>query len=228
MIGTWCLTYLLFKGGAAGRASVEATSAFRLVIPAYPAFVVLLVAGAFAVVSGATLLPWLPRRVPIPATLAPPTRVTLVAAVVLAVYPFAAVVTATGWTTGRVVLDSTANTLVPVSNELRAVAVVEPDRVRLSWDSPEHGSSRVFYVVLRVDGPADCTERTEGARDCVLIAARPAGYTRRTRFLDIERRVTDVTYRIGMLAGWAGDLGNSDLLMVGPPLHVPLKGNPSE
>ena len=225
MIGIWCVSYLVFKGAARGRASVEATSAFKLVIPAYPAFVLLLVAGVFVVVSGTLLLRWRPRSALPAATVQAPTRVSLAAALVLAVYPLMFVATTRPWTTERVVKDNAANVLVPISDELRATAVVEPHGVRLSWKRPEQGRSRIWFAVLRAKQATDCTERTAGAHDCVLTDSRAAGYTRRTSFVDRSRRTTDVTYRIGMLAGWAGDLANADMLLVGPPIHVARNGS---
>ena len=219
MITTWCLVYLFFKGGAAGRASVENTSAFRLVIPSYPAFVLLLVAGAFVIVSAALLVPWQPRRTRAAAVPMPPTRVSVVAAVVLAAYPFLFIVTTSGWGADRVAKDTYANTLFPVSNELRPVATVEKDGILVSWRRPRSRGTHVYFELFRSTTGNDCNLRTSGARDCYL-APTDGVFTTQTHYLDRRPAGPVVSYRVAMRAGWAGDLPNSDILMAGPPVVV--------
>ena len=151
-IGAWFASYFLFKGGASGLATVNSTSFFRLVMPVFPAFVILALSIVF-------LLPGVPRRAPVAATPVPPTRLAVVAALALAVYPLVMVATARAWSAGHVAYAPQANLLVPVSNELRATAVVKDGTVRLSWRRPDHHSSRIHFVVFR-SAAEDCVERT--------------------------------------------------------------------
>jgi hypothetical protein len=212
-ISAWFASYLLFKGGSAGLSSVDSTSFYRLVMPAFPAFVVIILSVVF-------LVPRVPRRNKVVAIPTPPTRAALVAVLVLAVYPLALVATAQAWPPGRVVKSDPANLLVPVSNELRATAVVEPGAVKLSWNRPERGSSRVYYQVLRWPD-AGCVERTSGARDCLLSPAT-VWYTKRAKFVDRWPPGSVATYRIGLLASWKGNLKTADLILIGPPTTVEL------
>ena len=213
-VGAWFLSYLLFKGGAEGRSSVDSTSFFRLVMPAFPAFVLIAVSIVF-------LVPGVKRRRTVAAVPVPPTRLALVAALVLLAYPLAFVSTATAWSPGHVVRNPGANVLVPVSTDLEPDVLVTPDAVRLSWE-PATGSSRVYYQVFR-SGGIGCLERTAGARDCQLDPST-AGYTRRTRYVDRWPPTGVIIYRIGLLAGWKGDLESADLVMIGPPVRVLVGG----
>jgi hypothetical protein len=210
-VGAWFATYLLFKGGAAGRAYVDHMSFFRFVLPALPALVLMTVSVVF-------LFYRRPRRAPVVATPAPPTRVALVAAFLLAVYPLVLVATTHGWSPGRVAKDGRANLLVPVSDGLRATAVADAGSVRLAWRIPPHGSSRVHFQVFRSRG-ADCALRSSGSRDC-LLRMDTAGFTDENTFVDDRPPSAGTTYRIGMLAGWTGLVENADLLVIGPPLRV--------
>ena len=63
-------------------------------------------------------------------------------------------------------------------------------------------------------------ERETGARDCALSDPVLIGTTARTRFVDRSPRTADTTYRIALLGGWGGDLPNSDMLMLSPPVLI--------
>jgi hypothetical protein len=214
-VGAWFCSYLFFKGGAEGLASVDSTSFFRLVMPAFPAFTLICVSVVF-------LVPGIPRRRLAPAVPAQPTRLALVAVLALAVYPLLLVATAQAWPPGRVVKQDADNLLVPVSSSLAAHVFVQPDAVHLWWQ-PDGNPSHVAYEIFR-SGGVGCTERTSGARDCVLDPAS-AGITRSSQYVDRWPPAGVLTYRIGLLAGPAeGDPGSSDLILVGPPVRVRFGG----
>jgi hypothetical protein len=214
-IGGWFLTYLLLKGGASGRASVDSTSFYRLVMPAFPAFVLIVVSTVF-------LIPTVRRRRTAAAAPSPPTRIAVIAAAVLLAYPLAFVSTAHAWSSGHVVHLASANVLVPVSNELLPKVHVTPDAVRLSW-KPVPGPSRVYYRIYR-SGGIGCEDRTEGSRDCELDPSTAAD-THRAHYVDRWPPNGVLIYRIGLLAGWRGDRNGADLLMVGPPVPVLVGGS---
>jgi hypothetical protein len=214
MVGAWFTSYLLFKGGASGRASVEQMSFFRFIMPAFPAFVLLALSIVF-------LVPGTRRRGRVVATPVAPTATALVAALVLAVYPLALVATAKASPAGQTVKDPAHNLLVPVSDELRATATATPDSVKLSWRMPDYGATRVYFRIYRSAGTG-CDQVASGAQTC-LLRMEPAGVTTRRRFVDWWPPPGEFTYRIGLIAGWTRELRHSDLLLIGPPINVKAK-----
>ncbi len=208
LIGTWFLAYVLFKGGASGRASADAMSFYRLVMPAYPAFVLLAVSPVF-------LVPGTKRRRRPAATPTRPTAISLVAVLALAVYPLVLVATATASPPRLTVKDGAANLLVPVVEELRPTSVVvQPDAVRLRWTMPDHGGSRVYFRIYRSAGTG-CDPPAERNGPCVL-RMEPAGVTYRTKYVDRWPPSGQTTYRIGLVAGWNRNPYDSDLILIGP------------
>jgi hypothetical protein len=211
-VATWFLAYLLFKGGAEGRAGVHDTTFFRLVMPGYPAFVLIGVSVVF-------LVPRVRRRTVHRAIPARPTLAALLVAVVVLAYPLGMVGTAHAWPEGTIVSQHISNVLVPVSSKLRPRVRVGPDAVRLSW-RPVRGPTRVFYRVFRsgIFGCMNFVETTD-SRECEIDDAA-VGFTALSRFEDQEPLPGYNTYRVGLYAAWTGKVENADLLLVGPPVTV--------
>jgi hypothetical protein len=188
-------------------------SFFRLTMPAFPAFVLIVLSIVF-------LVPGVRRRVAPAARPTPPTRLAVVFVAVLAAYPLAVVGTAKAWSANRVVKITSANLLVPVSDELRLKARVRRGLASMTWRVPPHGSSKVEFVFFR-SPDSGCIERETGARDC-LLNMTGVGTTGITRFDDSPEPGT-YTYRVGMISGWRSKTQSSDLLLIGPPLRVRIR-----
>jgi hypothetical protein len=186
-VGGWFLAFLIVKGTNA-LGNLEDTSLLRMLLPAAPAFVLMLASLPF-------LVPGVPRRV---AAVRPPRpwatrrrRTMLLAAgvVVFAVVPaaVAAASKAQGTLSSSVFSESAGP--IPIDGGFTVAARPVPGGVRLTW-SPRHvGSARIFYQVFRRtadEGPSQVSStKSVTFRDTV-----PAGA---------------YTYWVAVAANWLDD-----------------------
>jgi hypothetical protein len=215
LLAGWLAAFLVVKG-ASPLAGIELGSFFRLLMPAWPAYLLLLTPLVL-------LVPTLPRR--LGTLLEPPpvralgTRWLLVAAVGLAVVPFLLVALARPLDgPERAVIQPFERTtiLTPVdeSIELRGRRAGQP--LVLSWDAGASWRGDVSYVVLRADG-ADTVCETAGVTRCTLTTTR-LGATRQQGFLD-PAAPAQATYRVGVAIDYRNGPGG-DIFAVSPPLTV--------
>jgi hypothetical protein len=218
LVGSWFVAYLLMKGTYV-PASIEDASLWRILMPAFPAYVLL----AAAVVL---LVPGVRAR---PADGAPRLRrrkltvAFATAGVVFVIAPLAVVAAVPPLhDSGRRAVRQ-GDSLVPVSAEIAPRAVVEAGAVRLSWRARPAGATDVFYRILRTNGPsrAFCAGTPgNAADDCRLFMEAPAA-SRTTSYVDRPGRGS-WTYRIGVSANWLNDLRYGDVYVVSPPVTVTL------
>ncbi len=231
LIAVWFYAFLVVKGSSE-HARVEDATFFRLLMPSFPAFVLLIAAVPL-------LVPKLGNAL---ATRYPPgksssrrlTRPIVVAAIVLVALP-TVVLAATRVQTGPTAVRNDAqHTLVPVSDSLHLTGTKGKSGVSLSWQAPYHGPVGVFYVVLRsphefpdptnpeerkVDDGVVCREQRSGAaRDCHLYMRRIKA-TKGLSFVDHPPRGR-WAYRIGLAANWLDDPTRGDVLLVSEPVKV--------
>jgi hypothetical protein len=216
LLGGSLAAFLVVKGGYTA-ASVEDSSVFRIMMPAFPAFVILLA-------SLPLLLPHAPRALgewkPAFAPLRPRTRWTLIAVTILvsAVLPLATFAAAR--TSGPLIPASigTTNMPIPVNVDLGLQAKVVAGRVHLTWRGGSSFGGPVFYRVWH--GTQDgltCAPGT-GAQLCNLTL-REVGTTKATTYVDRPGRGTWV-YRIAIAANWLDDPQYGDPYLVSRPLTV--------
>jgi hypothetical protein len=218
LVGVWFVAYLLTKGTYI-PASVEDASFWRIMMPAFPAYLIL----AAAVVL---LVPGARPRAEAPATASTTRRFTLalgIAAAVFALLPLG-VVAATPrlHDHGRQAVRLSDN-LVPVSSiDLRATTV--GNAVKLSWRRQTPGGS-VFYRVMRTnqaDGGVGCAGKpTKASDDCELVLTE-VKTTARTVAIDHPGPGT-WQYRVGVAANWLDDQSLGDVYVVSPPAGVTLR-----
>jgi hypothetical protein len=236
LIFGWFITFLLLKG-TDDKANIEDASFFRLLMPSFPAFLLLLA-------SIPLLIPtfsWTRRVLPDP----PPAlrtrplgRRLLVAAVVLLVLaPLVLVAAASPQRTPVAVTEAEQGVYIPVQSfELSARRA--GSRVLLSWQPRSAGSTRPFYTVLRSrrvapdpTNPEDrtvtegisCRPSVHGASvDCSLYMERLAA-TREPRYVD-RPPPGRWTYRITLSANWIDDPSLGDALVVSTPANVNVPG----
>ncbi len=214
------------------RRSIEDASFFRLLMPAFPAFLLLLACIPLLLPSFA-----LTRRIFVPA---PPLRRrpgnrTLGAAVAfLVILPLILVAGTSPQSTAEAVNYPTQDVYIPVSKTFDLKAEQVGQTVVLSWQAPYSGSTKVFYTVLRskykAKDPSSDGERSaiEGlacrGRDngrsllCNLYMDRVAPTTT-LRYVDRPGE-GKWTYRVGMSANWLDDPSLGDLLLVSEPVTV--------
>jgi hypothetical protein len=232
LVGVWFFGYILVKG-TSSNARVEDASFFRLVMPAFPAFVVLLAAIPLLVPTlGAVLRQRYRPAPPRPHSL----RVVAAAAAAFAFVPLVLVGAAGAQSGPRVVKYFAQNVFVP--NDRFAVDAKRTGRaVSLSWPGQKTGATDVFYRVFRspasgldpdkpyvypplIKGVNCVSEHAGGAADCRLkmdtIAVTPG-----TGFVD-HPPPGDWSYRIGVSANWLDDTNLGDVVLVSRPATVKL------
>ncbi|HVS85973.1 MAG TPA: hypothetical protein VHD91_10105 [Gaiellaceae bacterium] len=201
----WLGTFVVVKG-TWDSATLQTGSLLRIMIPAFPAFVLL-------VASLPLLWPGLPDRLhpePVrPSRFGRRTAQALVAAVLLtAAVPFVAIAAAAperGPNPHAVAVGS-SNGPIPTDVDVGLTATRSGNAVVLTWKAQHPAGGPVFYHVFR--GPASaadysCDTATSVQR-CYLGMA-DLGATRSTRFVDRDAQGGPWAYRIGVSANWLDD-----------------------
>jgi hypothetical protein len=220
VVGGWFAAFVVTKA-TYQYADVNTASVFRIMMPSYPAFILLL----------ASLVYLFPGRhrarievAPKPEPRAHPRRrVALLGAgaAVFALYPLALVAAASPLQGPQPRAYVAFGLLRSVDPALRLTGTVAGQRVHLSWDAAEPAGTQVFYRIWRSDTPtggASCAPVPHAAADCQLtmddLGAHPGG-----RFVDKPGRGR-FTYRLGLAANWLNSPLYGDIFSLGPPLVV--------
>ena len=220
LLAGWLAAFLVVKGFSP-RATIESGSFWRLLMPAWPAYLLL-----FASIP--LLVPTLARRLgerlgpPTPRAVAP--RWIVVAALLSLLLP-AAVIAASSPLEGpdlALTQDDGGNfilTSVDTSVNLRAEATAAG--TRLTWEDPVRRAD-VFYRVYRAFGEDVECENTDGhpAQSC-YVRGTPIAVTRELEFLDPEAP-PGATYRIGVGTNWVDDPAFGDVFAFSRPVVAPL------
>ena len=208
-VGAWFAVFLLLKGTYV-NARVEDATFWRLLMPAFPAFVVL-------AASVPLLIPSVHARVPAPRPWRIPKRalvaVCAAAVALLSLFPIA-LVAAT-----KPIRGSNANafvlgkTLVPTSAAFHPQVEAAGASVRLTWDAVRSRAGATTYTIYRRSGPVDVfCGPIHNAPDLCTLFSDIVGTTRTTSFVDHPPRGT-WTYRIGMTANWLDDPNAGDVYL---------------
>jgi hypothetical protein len=230
LIFFWFAIFFVVKG-TSDEANIESASFFRLLMPAFPAFLLLLASIPLLVPTFA-----LTKRVFVPAPAlrrAPGRRVLGAAVALLVVLPLILVAGTSAQSDPRAVVYFAQDVYIPVTKAFALEANQQGRRVVLTWKAPYSGSTSVFYTVLRspyrapdptggdrtVTEGLSCRDRVHGSSlTCHLFMDRLAPTTT-LRYVDRppEGRWT---YRVGMSANWLDDPTLGDVLMVSEPATV--------
>jgi hypothetical protein len=231
-LGGWLAAFVVVKG-ASPSANVEENTFFRLLAPAWPAYLLL---GASLPLLVPAIARAVRRAAPEPVRpLAPRSRMVLASCALLGVVPLLVVAGLPRLHNRSIATDFNNNTVVPVGVDFGLRATTNGDRVRLSWRAPAHGSSSTFYRVYAlptfrslpnlptpparpIDGIA-CTSGHGRAEECsVQMLVLPAG--RRTSAVVRLQPAGEWSLRVAQLANWADDPSAGDDLMLSKPVRV--------
>jgi hypothetical protein len=219
LLGGSFAAYVVVKGSYPS-ASIEDSSLFRIMMPAFPAFVLFLASLPFLVPHAPRLLPeW--RPAPRPA--ATRGHWALVAAVIAVsgVAPLAAFAAA-GRSGG---LDpatvGSTNMPVPANIDVGLDATVHGRTVILRWRPGQPAGGPVFYRVWRAHRDAFSCSTTEGGKLC-NVALPEVGIARRSEFRDRPGAGRWV-YRVAVAANWLNDPSYGDPYVVSRPLVVTVR-----
>jgi hypothetical protein len=218
LLGGWLAAFLVVKGFAV-EASIETGSFFRLLMPAWPAYLLLLAAIPLLVPTLARRLAW--RARPTPAGIAR-RRTVAAAAAGLAALPLLAVAVARPAAAQdaslAVIQEVGGNILLTVvDDEITVAARADGASQVLTWRAPDYGAS-VFYRVYRTDNPRGDTrcESSGGSARCFLVGAVVAT-TRAPRYVDGSPPAGAI-YRIGVAANYKDDPEGGDVFALSPPV----------
>ena len=220
LLAGWLAAFIVVKGFST-RASIEANTFWRLLMPAWPAYLLL-----FASIP--LLVPTLARRLGarIEAPKASPVRVRwiVVAAVLGVAIPTVATAAADPMEipTPAIAQPTATETtiLTPIEDELTPDAERDGAAVRLTWsDRPWRGT--VFYRVYRADeGDSDlgCVISSQVAITCILEGV-PIATTREAEYVDAAAP-PDAIYRVGVGTNWVDDPEQGDIFVFSPPVRA--------
>ena len=221
LLGTWFVAFLLVKGTYI-PASVEDASFFRILMPAFPAYLLL-------AASTVLLVPRLRAEPgPSPARLAGRQLTASLAAagVLFALLPAAVVAAAPTLQDGGKQAVTYSDSLLPVTGAVRPQASVSGGDVHLSWNGWRSRPAGVFYRVLRsyptlTNGGLGCSGTARGANDCRLYM-ETAGSTKARSFVD-RPGPGRWTYRVGVAANWLDDPQFGDVTLLSRPVTVTVR-----
>ena len=220
LLAGWLGAFLLVKGFST-RADIQANTFWRLLMPAWPAYLLL-----FASIP--LLVPTLFRR--LGPRSAPPTgrsvraRWLVVALVLTVLLPAAATAASTQITppTPAVVpWVPSGEILTPVDTSLAPTTERVDEGLRLSWTA-KPWRANVFYRVFRgtlPDGDLSCSTSNDVTWVCHFYA-EPVGTTRDHTFV-VPDAPPGATYRIGVGTNWADDPEFGDIFVFSPPVRAP-------
>jgi hypothetical protein len=223
VVGGWFAAFVVTKA-TFEFANVTTASVFRIMMPAYPAFILMLASLVYLAPGRRRALV---ERVS-PAEQQPGGRRRLAllgaAAAVFALYPFVLVAAASPLRGPTPKAYEAYGLIRSVDPSLKLTAAVAGRQVRLQWSQAEPAGTRVFYRIWRSNAPnggASCTPVPHGADNCQLVMA-DLGAHEGGRFVDKLTPGT-WTYRLGLAANWLNSPLYGDVYSVGPPVvvHVP-------
>lgn len=220
LLAGWLGAFIVVKGFNE-NADIQANTFWRLLMPAWPAYLLLIASIPLLV---PTLFRRLGPRLTPPAD--PPVRARWVAlALVLTLLLPAAAIAASSRmappTPAIVPWTPSGEILTPVDTGIGLTAETADDTVRLSWSGGPWRAD-VFYRVYRstrADGGLACSTANEVTWICYFYG-EPIGTTRDQTFA-VANPVPGATYRVGVGTNWANDPNFGDIFAFSAPVLAP-------
>ena len=216
LIGGWLASFVLVKGFSPA-ASIESGSFWRLLMPAWPAYLLLLASVPLLV---PTLAPRVGRRFSTPPITTIGRRPAAVAVAALAAVPLIGVLALRPLgpqdAKPAVIQQIDGNILLTVVDPGIKLTVGRSGNTRIvTWRAPNYGP-KVFYRVYRTSNPRGDTrcESSGGAGRCFLVSDVIAT-TRATRYVD-DSPPPSVAYRIGVGTNYLDDPSAGDVFVFSP------------
>jgi hypothetical protein len=220
LLAGWLAAFILVKGFNE-NADIQANTFWRLLMPAWPAYLLLLASIPLLV---PTLIRRLGPRLAPPSDTAVQARWVVVALVLTILVPAAATAASSRVsppTPAIVPITASGNILTPVDKGIDVTTESDRKALRLTWsDGP--WNARVFYRIYqstRPDGDLLCTTSNSHTWVCYLYG-EPIGTTRDHSFL-VPNAPPGATYRIGVGTNWANDPELGDIFVFSPPVRTP-------
>jgi hypothetical protein len=214
LLATWFGTFLVVKG-TAELSTVSSGSFFRLLMPGFPAYFLLVVSIVLLV---PTLGVYLHRTWPEQPARPLDRRLVIGLAAVLTFLPLVVIAVARpiGPPLPAILVD---NILTPVNEKIDVSVRPEGTSRVLTWSHPGTGASDVFYRVYRTDltnTDVECADHG-GAKECALQMVL-LGTTREPRWRD-GSPPHGSRYRIGVAANSRNDPTAGDVATISEPVE---------
>jgi len=218
LIGSWFIVFLLAKGTYI-PASLDDASFFRILMPAFPAYL-LLVAAVVLLVPGLRARPARPS----PLLGGRARSIAFLAAVlVFAALPLGVIAATPRLHDGGRLAVRLGDSLLPVSSAVGIAASTDGSVVHLRWRPGSSNPASVFYRVYRAKGvDVACGGRLRNSSDDCRLYTDEVGSVRVPTFAD-RPGPGNWTYRVGVSANWLNDLQLGDVYVVSPPLTVTVR-----
>jgi hypothetical protein len=223
LLGGWLGAFILIKGFS-DRADIQANTFWRLLMPAWPAYLIL-----FASIP--LLVPTFARR--LGGRLAAPEskppvrwRWVGVALALTVVVPAAATAASTRISPPTPAIEQVqsdgSNLLTPVDDSVRLTTTHVGRAAKLTWSDPAW-RAHVFYRVYRStrtdpNGDLACVTSNTVTWYCYLYA-KPIATTREHTFVD-PSAPRGAIYRIGVGTNWANDPNLGDIFAFSPSVKI--------
>jgi hypothetical protein len=227
----WFISFLLIKG-TDSKANIDDASFFRLLMPSFPAFLLLLASIPLLVPAFSWTRKALPDPLPALRSRRPGRSVLAAAAAVLVVLPLIFVAGTRPQSTAEAVTYRFQDVYVPV-REFGLRVSRSDGKQQLTWNAPSSGSTKVFYTILRARPIApdtdnddrktvrglSCKERRNGAPLSCDLVMNHLSITDRQLYID-RPPPGPWTYRVGMTANWVNDTSLGDVMLVSEPVTI--------
>jgi len=225
----WLGAFILVKG-TSERANVQDATFFRLLMPAWPAYLVLACALPLLVPGVARIVR---ARVAAIAPIEWRSRSFIAGAALVGAVPLLVLAALPTLKDRSIVSEFTNNVIVPAGSDFNLRQRRVGNNVVLTWSRPKGARGNVFYRVYRspisgqspigglsdyVDGLA-CGSSAKGAAACQL-RMDTATTTRSFKYAEALPKYAGETFRVGMMANWLDDPTLGDVLLVSKPVRV--------
>ena len=220
LLAGWLGAFIVVKGFKE-NADIQANTFWRLLMPAWPAYLLLFASIPLLV---PTLLSRLGPRLAPRADRPVRGRWVALALVLALLLPAAAIAASSRMappTPAIVPWTPSGEILTPVDTSIGLTADTAGDAVRLSWSGGPWRAD-VFYRVYRStrpDGGPACSTANEVTWICYFYG-EPVGTTRDQTFV-VANPVPGATYRVGVGTNWANDPNFGDIFAFSPPVPAP-------
>ncbi|HEY8646470.1 MAG TPA: hypothetical protein VIL77_11380 [Gaiellaceae bacterium] len=217
----WFLAIALVKG-ASSQASVFDTSLYRYLLPAWPAWVLIVASVVFFWPRGAEARKrsTVPRASP-QAPSRPSNGLLVGSLLVLGLIPLTLTLAATRTPAGTIA-QMVSGALVPIVDFRLTAKQTGPHSVALTWRGLKTGQTASVYRVF--SGPNDgCHVTNEGTPRCLFHMPK-MWWTERAVATASDAKPGRVTYRVALAADWRFDANSeADLVLLSKPVTITVR-----
>jgi hypothetical protein len=217
LVVAWFIGFALIKATNVD-ASVKTTSVYRYLLPAWPAWV--LVVAAVVLLWPTSAATRLRRRAedegraravrPVPRAL------VIAGGVILALGPLVVAVAASPVSAGTIAQLSYSTAQIPIVDFHLTARRLNANTVQLNWTPLRTGRARYAYRIYK--GATDgCTVNGQGAPVCIFSTPPLADISRPT--FDDRNATAAAVYRVALVSGWSTEQPSA--LLLSKPLTVP-------